>query len=79
VLDLWRRGVVDIWHSPYTFIGKGYGDVADHALLLCSLLLGFGLNAFVVVGTKRDQDNPEHHVPHVWVGWRGHCLFSLAL
>ncbi len=27
-------------------------DCEDHAVLLCSLLLGFGLNAFVCVGTK---------------------------
>ena len=27
-------------------------DCEDHALLLCSLLLGFGLDAYVCVGTK---------------------------
>lgn len=31
---------------------QGAGDVEDHAVLLCSLLLGFGMDAFVCVGTK---------------------------
>lgn len=37
------------------------GDCEDHANLLCSLLLGFGLEAFVCVGTKGKG------VPHTWV------------
>ncbi|RMC15599.1 hypothetical protein DUI87_07801 [Hirundo rustica rustica] len=37
------------------------GDCEDHANLLCSLLLGFGLEAFVCVGTKAKG------VPHTWV------------
>lgn len=37
------------------------GDCEDHANLLCSLLLGFGLEAFVCVGTKAKG------VPHSWV------------
>jgi len=31
-----------------------------HALLLCSLLLGFGLDAYVVIGASSDG-------PHLWV------------
>ena len=27
-------------------------DCEDHAVLLCSFLLGFGLNSYVCVGTK---------------------------
>jgi hypothetical protein len=30
----------------------GKGDVRDHAILLCSLLLGEGLDAYVCVGKK---------------------------
>jgi centrosomal protein CEP76 len=30
------------------------GDVEDHCNLLCSLFLGFGLNAYVVVGTNEN-------------------------
>ena len=36
-------------------------DCEDHSLLLCSLLLGFGLNAFVCVGCKKGG------VAHTWV------------
>lgn len=38
------------WNSPHTFLAAGRGDVSDHALLLCSLLLGFGLDAFLCCG-----------------------------
>ena len=33
----------------------------DHAVLLCSLLLGFGLDAYVVIGTKSKAQ------AHTWV------------
>ena len=36
-------------------------DIEEHAVLLCSLLLGFGLNAYVVVGTKSKGQ------AHMWV------------
>ena len=36
-------------------------DVEEHATLLCSLLLGFGLDAYVVVGTKSKGQ------AHTWV------------
>lgn len=36
-------------------------DCEDHAVLLCSLLLGFGLNAYVCVGTKAKG------TAHTWV------------
>lgn len=38
------------WNSPHAFLAERRGDGSDHALLLCSLLLGFGLDAFVCVG-----------------------------
>uniref|UniRef100_A0A8C5GID0 Centrosomal protein of 76 kDa n=1 Tax=Gouania willdenowi TaxID=441366 RepID=A0A8C5GID0_GOUWI len=41
--------------------GFSCGDCEDHATLLCSLLLGFGLDAYVCVGTKAKG------VPHAWV------------
>lgn len=41
------------------------GDCEDHATLLCSLLLGFGLDAYVCVGTKAKG------TPHTWVLTRG--------
>lgn len=36
-------------------------DCEDHAILLCSLLLGFGLDAYVCVGTKSKGS------VHAWV------------
>ncbi|KAL9642610.1 hypothetical protein ABK040_009690 [Willaertia magna] len=41
----------DIWWTPHAFICKKKGDIENHALLLCSLLLGFNLDAYVCVGT----------------------------
>ena len=41
-------------------------DCEDHAVLLCSLLLGFGQDAYVCVGTKAKG------LPHAWVMTRGH-------
>lgn len=41
-------------------------DCEDHAVLLCSLLLGFGLQAFVCIGTKGRAE--VHH----WVMTQGH-------
>lgn len=42
-------------------ISPPQGDCEDHANLLCSLLLGFGMEAFVCVGTKAKG------TPHTWV------------
>lgn len=41
----------------------------DHATLLCSLLLGFGLSAYVIIGTAYDDTNPnvESRRDHAWV------------
>ena len=39
---------------------QGCGDSEDHAVLLCNLLLGFGLEAFVAVGTNSEGS-------HAWV------------
>lgn len=36
------------------------GDIEDHCNLLCSLFLGFGLDAYVVVGTNNNGN-------HFWV------------
>jgi centrosomal protein CEP76 len=51
---------VEIWQSAHTFLTLGKGDVEDHAILLCNLLLGFGLDAFVAVGISING-------PHLWV------------
>ncbi|GBG32242.1 Centrosomal protein of 76 kDa [Hondaea fermentalgiana] len=56
---------LEVWHVAHTFLSKGRGDCEDHAVLLCNLLLGFGLNAFVCMGTVQDSpEEPERD--HVW-------------
>ncbi|GAA48487.1 centrosomal protein of 76 kDa [Clonorchis sinensis] len=45
------------WCSTLAFLARNRGDVADHANLLCSLLLGFGLDAYVMIGTRRSCDS----------------------
>lgn len=49
------------WTSMHAFLCRNKGDCEDHAALLCSILLGFGLDAFMCVGTKSKGS------PHVWV------------
>lgn len=51
---------VEVWHSMQSFLSRGCGDSEDHAVLLCNLLLGFGLDAYVVVGTNSEGS-------HAWV------------
>ena len=51
---------IERWSSFHSFLARGCGDVEDHCTLLCSLLLGFGLEAYVAVGTAGGE-------PHVWV------------
>lgn len=41
-------------------MARGCGDAEDHAVLLCNLLIGFGLDAFVAVGTNGEGS-------HAWV------------
>ncbi|XP_074540335.1 centrosomal protein of 76 kDa [Halichoeres trimaculatus] len=53
------------WCTLMAFLSRGKGDCEDHATLLCSLLLGFGLDAYVCVGTKHKG------APHTWVLTRG--------
>jgi centrosomal protein CEP76 len=50
----------EVWHAPHVFLTRRCGDLEDHAALLCSLLLGFGMDAYVCVGTNDSG-------PHVWV------------
>uniref|UniRef100_A0A8D3AFD9 Centrosomal protein of 76 kDa n=1 Tax=Scophthalmus maximus TaxID=52904 RepID=A0A8D3AFD9_SCOMX len=58
-------GKQEQWCTLMAFVCRGKGDCEDHATLLCSLLLGFGLDAYVCVGTKAKG------VPHTWVLTRG--------
>ena len=42
------------------FLARGCGDCEDHAVLLCNLLIGFGLDCYVCVGTNGEGS-------HAWV------------
>ncbi|KAE8598300.1 hypothetical protein XENTR_v10016791 [Xenopus tropicalis] len=54
-------GKQEQWCTLLAFLCRNKGDCEDHCNLLCSLLLGFGLDAYVCVGTKgRGQ-------AHTWV------------
>mmetsp|Transcript_1462 Transcript_1462/g.2127 ORF Transcript_1462/g.2127 Transcript_1462/m.2127 type:complete len:692 (-) Transcript_1462:1071-3146(-) len=52
------------WQTPLAFMARRAGDVCDHALLLCSLFLGFGLEAYVALGEMRCDGQTQ---PHAWV------------
>lgn len=49
------------WSTMHSFLTRNKGDSEDHAVLLCSLLLGFGLQAYVCIGTK------SKGACHAWV------------
>lgn len=38
------------WLTPFVFLSQRQGNSCNHATLLCSLLLGFGLDAFCAIG-----------------------------
>lgn len=67
------------WHDPEYVLARRKGTVWDHAILLCSLLLGCKKNAYVCKGMVRRQkhsDRPAHgateYIEHVWVMTRYH-------
>nr|CAB3230038.1 centrosomal protein of 76 kDa-like [Phallusia mammillata] len=49
------------WQSMHSFLCCKKGDHEEHSNLLCSLLLGFGLQAYVCIGTKKT------HSSYSWV------------
>lgn len=51
----------EVWPNLHTVLVAGKGDIQDHCLLLCSLLLGFHLDVYVTIGTNNDN------TPHMWV------------
>ena len=50
----------DCWKTFHTFLSEAKGDSEDHSNFLCSILLGFGLEAYVCVGLSSDGG-------HFWV------------
>lgn len=68
-----RGGRAEGWRSAFATVCRMQGSAEDHALLLCSLLLGWGLDAWVALGlaadavTEEDNDIPTTQYPHCWV------------
>ncbi|KAF1330961.1 hypothetical protein FI667_g4705, partial [Globisporangium splendens] len=50
----------DTWRSISAVLSVGKGDAQDHALLLVSLLLGCGLDAYVCIGTITTDVQKSH-------------------
>ena len=50
----------EVWYSMHSFLSKKSGDCEEHAILLAGLLLGFGLDVYVCLGSSGDG-------PHAWV------------
>jgi centrosomal protein CEP76 len=76
-----RAGLIpkDGWKDPEYILARRKGAPQDHAILLCSFLLGCKQDAYVVKGTvyskdERTLDKKENLIEHVWVmtrqkGW----------
>ena len=64
-----RRGT---WQSPHSFLSTMQGDVEDHAILLACLLLGWGMDVWVAIGTispgaNNKEGSNSGKRPHMWV------------
>jgi hypothetical protein len=55
------QGADDVWTSPAFFLQTRKGDSEEHALVLCNMFLGMGLDAYVCVGVTRCG------MQHTWV------------
>lgn len=56
----------ELWHAPHVTLSLRQGDAQAHALLLCSLLLGFGLEAYMALGTRIDAGTGAE-AEYAWV------------
>eukprot|EP00802_Teleaulax_amphioxeia_P006340 Tamp_06344.p1 GENE.Tamp_06344~~Tamp_06344.p1 ORF type:complete len:666 (-),score=132.13 Tamp_06344:739-2655(-) len=54
-------GRSEVWSDLHSVLASRKGDVEEHALLLCSLLLGFRFEAYCAIGTTISGD------AHMWV------------
>jgi hypothetical protein len=60
-------GRIENWRCAAAVLARMQGDTEDHALLLCSLLLGWGLDAWVALGTIESPDGSGNTESHAWV------------
>jgi len=60
---------VSTWHSAYGTAVRLQGDVEDHAVLLCSLLLSWGMDAWVCYGSIYEPSGTggSSSRQHYWV------------
>ncbi|KAG3188845.1 hypothetical protein PC128_g12036 [Phytophthora cactorum] len=86
-------GADETWRSIATVLSARKGDAQDHAVLLASLLLGCGLDAYVCIGTisasksasrfvrgsQRSYEDRAAEVGHVWVITRGSSSTDVLL
>ncbi|RYG52725.1 hypothetical protein EON66_09475 [archaeon] len=56
---------IEVWHAPHITLAMRQGDIEDHAVLLAGLLLSFGLDAYVAVGSRTSVDGVV--APYAWV------------
>ena len=61
-------GRVETWRSSYGTLCRLQGDVEDHVILLCSMLMGWGLDAWIGLGTivsisnTTSNSHTNHHI-----------------
>ena len=63
VSDSKKWGVYDRWQTAEETLSLGTGDCEDFAILLCSLLRAYGIDAehvYVALGVWHDSEEPEH-------------------
>eukprot|EP00916_Digyalum_oweni_P008305 GHVL01013916.1.p1 GENE.GHVL01013916.1~~GHVL01013916.1.p1 ORF type:complete len:1104 (+),score=195.31 GHVL01013916.1:36-3314(+) len=61
-----QTGIVEEWSNPSQVLDAGKGTVQDHAVLLCSMLIGVNQDAFVCKGRATDEESCRS-VDTVWV------------
>eukprot|EP00826_Nyctotherus_ovalis_P009242 TRINITY_DN12432_c0_g2_i11.p1 TRINITY_DN12432_c0_g2~~TRINITY_DN12432_c0_g2_i11.p1 ORF type:complete len:360 (-),score=51.64 TRINITY_DN12432_c0_g2_i11:98-1177(-) len=57
---------IEQWSTFHSFLTHAKGDTEPRSVLLCCLLLGFGLEAYIAVGTRKEEFRVWHG-PHTWV------------
>ena len=63
-------GRIETWRCALALLSRMQGDAEDHAILLCGMLLGWGLNAWVALGTIDSSAGSSAHGDtraHCWV------------
>lgn len=59
----------EIWPSLHSIIAAKATSIEGRAVLLCSLLLGFGLDAYVAIGTRTEGSQPNQSTTEEETAW----------